>query len=238
MALPDQRYSSSEYLKANPTWDVEDSPWKAKKISNLISHLRLPVKNICEVGCGAGGVLAELNKIYPDTPLFGFDIAPYVEKFWGKYSHLDIQFTCGDFLELNNEHYDTLLLLDVIEHLRDPFYFLDMIRNHADNFIFHIPLDLSALSVLRERPILNVRKKVGHIHYYTKNLALSLLKESGFDVISWQYTNASTTSPSKSVLTKIASVPRKIAYLLDKDLGVRLLGGETLLVYAKPHLET
>ena len=34
--------------------------------------------------------------------------------------------------------------------------------------------------------------------------------------------------------TRFAAIPRRIAYAVNKDIGVRLLGGETLLVLAKP----
>jgi hypothetical protein len=234
MSLPDEKYSSSEYLDDNPTWDSEDSPWKAAVVSTFMTKFNISTDDICEVGCGSGGVLSYLRDVYPESKLTGFDVAPDVESFWSLHGNLNIDFKLGDFLTINDSHFETILLLDVIEHLRDPFSFLDSIRHRGNDFVFHIPLDLSSLSILRETPLLNVRKKVGHIHYYTKNLALSLLKESGFEVVSWQYTNASSSAPGNSWMTKVASLPRKVAYVLNKDIGVRLLGGETLLIYARP----
>jgi len=55
MANPKQRYLNDDYLQANPTWDVEDSGWKARQVYDLIEKLQLPVGRVCEVGCGAGG---------------------------------------------------------------------------------------------------------------------------------------------------------------------------------------
>lgn len=55
--------------------------------------------------------------------------------------------------------------------------------------------DLSALSVLREKPLLNQRHNVGHIHYFTRNLALSLLRECGYEVTLWHYSGAAFQSP-------------------------------------------
>ena len=125
-------------------------------------------------------------------------------------------------------------MLDVFEHIRDPFSFLENSRRHATHFVFHVPLDLSASAIVRGYPLINARKKVGHLHYYTKDLALSTLFETGYEVLDWRYTGASLNSPNRSLKTRLAAMPRRIAYAVNKDFGVRLLGGETLLVLAKP----
>jgi len=100
--------------------------------------------------------------------------------------------------------------------------------------VFHFALDPSALSVLREEPLLRVRSKVGHLHYYTRGLALALLAECGFEVIDWRYTGATFSVPHRTWKTRLAGVFRRLAYALSKDMGVRLLGGETLIVLARP----
>ena len=125
-------------------------------------------------------------------------------------------------------------MLDVFEHIRDPFSFLENSRRHATHFVFHVPLDLSASAIFRGYPLINARKKVGHLHYYTKDLALSTLHDTGYEVLNWRYTGASLNSPNRSLKTRLAALPRRIAYAVNKDFGVRLLGGETLLVLAKP----
>ena len=79
-----------------------------------------------------------------------------------------------------------------------------------------------------------MRNKVGHIHYFTKQLALSLLKESGYKIIDVSYTQAAFTAPVRSWNTLIARPLRRMMFsLLGKDRGVRLLGGETLMVLAQ-----
>ena len=115
----------------------------------------------------------------------------------------------------------------------DPFTFLEQLHNTAEYFLLHIPLDLNAISVLRDKPIMEVRSKVGHIHYYTKNLALATLEDCGYEVISWKYTDASLNAPGRSIKTRLAMLPRALLYALNKDFGVRALGGETLVVLAR-----
>lgn len=230
---PYESYESGDYLANNPTWDEEDSDWKAAQVLKAFDRNRLAPKSITEVGCGAGGILASLHDALPEAEYSGFEIAPDASKFWEKHAAKKITFVLGDFLREQTAHFDVLLLLYVIEHVPNPFEFLPALRGRADYYVFHIPLDLSAMSVARERPLLAVRQKVGHIHYFTKGLALSLIQESGFQVLDWFYTGASFTAPQVSWRAKLARLPRRSAYAIDRDLGVRLLGGDTLMVLAK-----
>jgi hypothetical protein len=174
-----------------------------------------------------------LRQTYPDADLFGFDIAPAASKFWPRHESARITFTVGDFSLLNTRSYDVILILDVIEHVRDPHGFLSGLRDAGRYFVMHIPLDLSAQAVVRESPLLDQRDRVGHIHYFTKNLALSLLAESGFRVIDWRYTGAGLGGPRPKLKTRLAMGPRWLAQRLNRDWAVRVLGGETLIVLAE-----
>lgn len=227
-----ERYLGAEYLLKNPTWDIEDSPWKVLQIINMLQSHGLKPQTIVEVGCGAGAVLAGIREHIPEASLYGFDIAPDAESFWKQHAPADIHFICGDFFRHNTQRYDLLLVLDVIEHLSDPFDFATKLRGYADTFIFHIPLDLSVLSVLREKPLLYVRDKVGHIHYFTRGLALAFLEECGYAIDDWFYTGAAFTVPKRNWRTRLAFLPRLIVNLISKDLGARIMGGETLMVLA------
>ena len=40
MNIP-KKYINGEYLEKNPTWDVEDSPWKAEHILKIINRNKL-----------------------------------------------------------------------------------------------------------------------------------------------------------------------------------------------------
>ncbi|MEI6066086.1 MAG: hypothetical protein WCP96_02005 [Methylococcaceae bacterium] len=124
-------------------------------------------------------------------------------------------------------------MLDVFEHVRDPFTFLRESHRHAKKFVFHIPLDLSAMGIARKAPLLNARRGIGHLHYYTKDLALETLTDCGYQIIDWRYTGASQCSPNRSLKTRFASIPRQLASWVNKDWGVRLFGGETLIVLAE-----
>ena len=233
MNLPFQAYQSGEYLSKNPTWDMEDSPWKGAEVLKIWERNRLSLGTIVEVGCGAGGVLAYLQSVKPNSQYSGYEIAESAASFWESHRRQGVSFEVADFLSAQTPHYDALLLLDVLEHLPNPFDFLSQLKGRADYYIFHVPLDLSALSVVRESPLLNVREKVGHIHYFTKGLAFSLFRECGYEILDWNYTGASLSVPQATWKTKLARLPRRLAYAINRDIGVRLLGGDTLMVLAK-----
>jgi cyclopropane fatty-acyl-phospholipid synthase-like methyltransferase len=230
---PYESYESGDYLASNPTWDEEDSEWKARQVINILKKNNLSPTSIVEVGCGAGGILASLCDVLPNVEYSGFEITPDASKFWEKHEPKNIKFQVSDFLQIQTDFYDVLLLLDVFEHVPNPFEFLSGLKGRAGYYVFHIPLDLSALSVARESPLLYVRKKVGHIHYYTKGLALSLLEESGYTIVDWSYTGAAFTVPQVTWKNRLSRLPRKILFGINRDLGVRLLGGDTLIVLAK-----
>jgi tRNA G46 methylase TrmB len=54
-------YTEGEYLKNNPTWDVEDAPWKADLIFRMMQKHQIDPKTICEIGCGSGEILRHLQ---------------------------------------------------------------------------------------------------------------------------------------------------------------------------------
>ena len=60
-----QIYTAGDYLKKNPTWHVEDSLWKSKMILKMITQNDIMPKTICEVGCGAGEILKQLQLNMP-----------------------------------------------------------------------------------------------------------------------------------------------------------------------------
>ena len=228
------RYLNGDYAQKNPEWDSADASWKTGKLHELLAaHDCLP-SSIVEIGCGSGAILAALRGYFPQVSLAGFDIAQEASRFWSDASLGGIRFELADYLSLDEPVPDLILVLDVLEHLGNPWEFLARLRHRSKLVAIHFPLDLSAVSVLRESPLLQVRDKVGHLHFFTRGLAISLLEESGFEIVEARYTGAALDAPQRSFKTRVAGWARRLAYAIDRDFGARLLGGETLMVLAKP----
>jgi hypothetical protein len=125
------------------------------------------------------------------------------------------------------------LVVDLLEHLEDYYGFLRKLKRHGQHFIFHIPLDLSAYSVWRSYPILDLRASVGHIHYFTKETALSALREAGYEIVDWCYPEQELVLRGKPARQKVLALLRQLLLRANADLAVRLLGGRSLLVLAR-----
>ncbi len=69
----------------------------------------------------------------------GYVISPQAAQFWKQHNEAGsaVEFQLVNFHEINVNKYDVLLMLDVFEHIRDPFSFLENSQRHAANIVFH-----------------------------------------------------------------------------------------------------
>jgi len=224
-------YTDGTYFANNPTWDSEDSAWKATQILRLINKNKLIPKTICEVGCGAGEILNQLSARMPKgTSFCGYEISPQAFSLCQCKEKSDLKFYLKNLLEESDVFFDILMAIDVIEHVEDYFRFLRELKKYSKYKIFHIPLELSVQTVLRSYPIAEARASVGHIHHFTKESALAALVDTGYKVIDWSYTCGATDLPARKWRTSLLKIPRRICFSINKDLAVRILGGWSLLV--------
>jgi Methyltransferase domain len=228
-----QIYEDGTYLATNLSWHEEDSPWKAKNIDKIIRKNSLNPRTICEIGCGAGEILNQLSNLNVDREFFGYEISPQAFELCSKKVKANLTFRLADLLEDDIAHFDIVMAIDVFEHVEDYFEFLRKLKEKAEYKIFHIPLDLSVQTVFRSYPIINGRKSVGHIHYFTKETALETLKDTGYSIMDYFYTAGSLELPNRGWKANLLRIPRKLAFSFSKDLAVRLFGGYSLMVLAK-----
>ena len=226
-------YEGAAYSENNPTWHEEDSPWKANHIRRIISDNDIPHARICEVGCGVGSILTNLEKCFPESSLTGYEISPYAFS-KAKTRETDrTKFHFGEAASNGDATFDVTLIIDVIEHVEDYIAFLKKLKPLGTYKVLHIPLDLSVQSVFRISPILGQRNGVGHIHYFFKELALAALKDCGYEVIDHRYTASRLELPNQALSSRIMRWPRRLLYAMSPDLAVRVVGGYSLLVLAR-----
>jgi SAM-dependent methyltransferase len=232
--VAEELYTGGGYLEKNPLWHVEESPWKAKLVMQMMARHNLAPQTICEVGCGAGEVLKQLQDNLPqDCSFFGYDISPQAIDLCRSRANERLHFVLGDIKREKDVRFDLMLVLDVIEHLEDYFSFLREIRPRSPYKILQIPLDLSVQTVLRSTPLIRDRKQFGHIHYFNKETALQTLTDVGYEVLDYFYAAVSLDLPSKQIRNIIMRLPRRICFAIHKDIAVRILGGYRIMVLAK-----
>lgn len=234
LAPPAQKlYEEGEYLRRNPEWHVGESPWKANQILLMLERNRLTPKTICEVGCGAGEVLRQLQgHMKKDCIFWGYEVSRQAFELCKTRANETLHFKLADVREEKDAFFDLVLVLDVIEHLEDYFGFLRDLKVKSNRKIFHIPLDLSVQTVLRRYGLLKRRDLYAHLHYFTKDIALRTLTDVGYEVLDYFYTPRSIEFCSE-LGERLLKVPRILGFAIHKDLTARILGGFSLLVLAK-----
>lgn len=243
-------YTSGEYLEKNPDWHVEESPWKAHGILEMMRRHNMHPKTVCEVGCGAGEILKILQqRLDADCQFWGYEIAPQAYELAKSRENENLHFKLADFREEVGAYYDLILIIDVLEHFEDPFSFLRHIKSESEYKILQLPLDVHVLSVLRNE-LIEFRHATGHLHFFTKDIALQILKDNGYEVIDYFYTlppllDGMSLKYRKSgflrlpitllriVKRSLQRLPGLLFYALNKDLAVRIFGGWRLVVLVK-----
>ncbi len=221
-------YNDGRYFSKNPDWHDDDAAWKAAQVLSLLRERNLRPASIVDIGCGTGRVLDVIADALDGTRLVGYDLSAQAIAMFERSDRVELRVGTPHDV---HEHYDLLLSLDVFEHVEDYLGFLRSLQPIADMFVFHIPLDISAQSVVRERPLLAVRSSVGHLHYFTRATALASLQTAGFEIV-YDRLLLPSDMPGRRVKTRIANVPRTLGRYLTPQLSARVLGGSTLLVLA------
>lgn len=234
-------YTGSEYLKKNPTWDDDVTEWKAGLIRELIEKNNIQFNTVVEVGCGAGGILRHLYPNYKQVISWkGFDISGDAVRLAKEKEPGAIEFIHDDFLSISvAENPDLILCIDVVEHIDHYYGFLQQLQSRSDQFIFHIPLDLSVRSILKPHVMLQQRQAVGHLHYFSKEMIEWMLKDTGYEIVDWFYTKAEVDLESpKNLKAFLKKYLRKFSFAINKNLSAHLWGGYSMMIYAKNNIKS
>ncbi len=153
------------------------------------------VERILEIGCGTGVTLAHLKELGLAQEVHGMEWVklegahPQVDKwFWGDaLSALDC---------LEDGAYDVILCLDFLEHLEDPWNFLEALKSK----ITPLGCLIASLPNLRRFKVLwnlAVRGRFDyaeegimdrtHLRFFTHKSALELMNSSGWEVDMWRH---------------------------------------------------
>jgi hypothetical protein len=100
--------------------------------------------------------------------------------------------------------------------------------------VFHIPLDLCCRTLLKPHVLMQQREAVGHIHYFSKEMVLWMLKDTGYEVMDWRYTKSMLDLlPQSSLKNKLKKTLRHLSFSLDEEKSVKYWGGYSMMILAK-----
>jgi SAM-dependent methyltransferase len=229
-------YTSGKYAARHPDWHVEDSPWRAAQILRLMRSNRLEPRTICEVGCGAGEILRQLqDKLNDECALFGYDISPQAIKLAQGRANKRLTFKLADIREERDVYFDLLLVICMLEHLEDIYGFLRDIRERSEYKIFQIPLELSVWAALR-RGALEAPWRHGHRHFFTKEILFHILKDGDYDVLDYFYAGLGPQRPGRSLAGKLHGLARRVlfaTFATNEDLAARVFGRNSIVILAR-----
>ncbi len=180
--------------------------------------------------CGAGGVLAQLQKLLPESVTYtGYEISPHAHAISRQFENATCKYILGDAFA-DCVVYDLVLVMDVVEHVEDCFTFLRQVRQKGRLKLYHIPLDAHASAVLRGT---NAWDSAGHLHLFTIETALKTLRHTGHRVLDWMLTDGALSAPTKHSRTRLINPLRKVLSKISPALAARLIGGYSILIFAE-----
>jgi hypothetical protein len=180
-------YIDGDYARRHPGWHLADAPAKANDLQLGLTELlqRLPERQLrlADVGAGVGGVLNEVVKAVGklDSGVridpVGFDISHYaIEEAQLLFPELPMR--CK-VLEPSDGPFDAILLVDVLEHVENPWELLRTARAASRFLLIRQPL-IESVSTFRHDNYSFQRTQWGHIGYFNHRSLLDMTAATGW----------------------------------------------------------
>ena len=233
IVLPD--YATGAYF-ADASRHSEDLRFKAEAFLRffppVVKRTGLTITSYADVGCGSGQVIKLVadglrSQGFVLTSVKGYDVYPQVASLQQE----GVTFVCADFCQ-TEDFADLVTLFDVFEHVPDPLGFIRLAAERSYVLGFHIPLDASLNTALRDRYRVKLNNP-GHLVFLDTSAALNLLALAGLRVFDYQYTFAFQAPSGRTTgLSKLALAVRAPLARLNPWLMSKTVGGASLLVVA------
>lgn len=225
-------YANGTYLKHNPTWDAEQSEWKAAQIAALCRNNDLLPKTCIEVGCGAGRILTHLKSVWLNCTFDGFDPSADAIAMANEQKVSGVNYHQGS--PPTDLRAELVICADVFEHVEDYLGFLRSIRSIGNSFVFHIPLDMNLPSILFPSLLTKTRRLVGHLHNFDYESSIATLEHCGYQIMDQQVTAGCLAFPNPGMFGSLLRYLRFVFFRFSPIAASRFLGGFSLMVVAHP----
>jgi len=238
----DQHYISGNYWSERQD---SDSTYKVDLLDSFLQKINLNLENISEssqltiseVGCGQGAFLFPLVEFLTRKQIkfraTGYDIATQaieLAKSKNKYPEDTLCFAVGSNESIPSRQ-DIIFVMDVLEHVDNPFLFLESLQEKSKYLIIHLPIEQSFFHLLFNTPTSSY-KTFKHIHFFSWETANILIQESSSSLVNYQFTPASKASLKLNGKWRVKCFRtlRYLLYQINPDLASILMGGSVLLL--------
>jgi ubiquinone/menaquinone biosynthesis C-methylase UbiE len=234
----EEHYTSGAYW-ASRAFD-DKAAYKVPLALRVLSDAGIalsPGMRAVEIGCGDGAFLfplaSALEARVPTLSLTGYDISSLaVERAQAAAAakhESRMSFRCGLANEVA-ERFDVAFVMDVVEHVTDPYAFLGEVSRLAPVTVVYLPIEQSLAHQLMGR----VNRSFGayhHIHFFSMDSMGILLRETGLTIASMRHAAA---SPEIFHLTggwtvQAARRVRYCAYRFAPRVSSLLMGGSVMM---------
>lgn len=238
MSITESFYTSGDYWKTR-LGAASDYKVALALRALAAANLKLaPGVRAAEIGCGNGAFLFPLTKTLDaqigSFALYGFDISTLAidqaRKVVLDSGENRLFFRLGSAADVH-EQFDVAFLMDVVEHVTDPYAFLSSVRNIAPLVVMHLPIEHSIAHRLLHKPT-KAYKQFHHVHFFSLETMRILLDEVGFEIVSVQFTAASPEiwRFSGSVTTRASRALRYYAYKVSPNVSSIFFGGSVMVI--------
>lgn len=228
-------YNARAYIDYTDNWEDDVSRHRAIAFLSALDQANLldRIESILDVGCGAGGVLAELatDSRLAAVHLSGRDIssiaiemavalgekkgvASRVKYDVGSVSHID-----------PNSKYSVISLIHVLEHCPDMLEMLSECEKVSKFIYINVPLEFNVFYAARSGVLLNQYKKYGHVHFFDESFFLEWLSSNNFELISKVYSRDYLVNKSGVFYNLFKFVRKSSERLFGARFTIRYLAG-------------
>lgn len=157
---------------------------------DLIKEDKLKEMNILEIGCACGATLLELENRYPNSRLYGIDMDKDAIKISESYYETKCMNIENEEFNYSNNHFDYILIGDVLEHLIEPEKVLNKIYkilNNKGRLITSIPNVMHYSNVINLLQGNWTYEDAGlldrtHLRFYTKKEIIKMFSNQDYIV--------------------------------------------------------
>jgi 2-polyprenyl-3-methyl-5-hydroxy-6-metoxy-1,4-benzoquinol methylase len=162
-------------------WIASVNPAQKMRHKEICARItKLKARDVLDVGCGQGDLLVALSKLNRDVSLTGCDPS-LVAIESARLKAPEVEFICADLInedprELYGKSFDTVTLVEVIEHLDNP---SDLLKKVSQ----YMKLNATLIVSVPAGPRSAFEVSIGHRQHFSKQSLMKLLIESGFKEI-------------------------------------------------------